>query len=136
MTTATLDQAVEIQSANDEIAAIKGQKATMLIENSMGCIVLRHITLGEKTQVLPKKSCWSKLPVFNLYYAMKGCRKVQGWTISEENPVVLAQGWQTINGMTETTKGQFSFDSWDSCDHLRFDAAKDQLTDIVYCYGN
>jgi uncharacterized coiled-coil protein SlyX len=51
MTTATTTQEQMIAEANAAIATIHGQKVTMLIQNSIGCIVVRHITLDSKTNV-------------------------------------------------------------------------------------
>jgi hypothetical protein len=64
-----------IAKANAAIASIHGQRVTMLIENSMGCIVLRHITLSEKTNVSFHYSSWRQLECLNLYYAMKGVKQ-------------------------------------------------------------
>jgi hypothetical protein len=92
-----------IAEANAAIASIHGQRVTMLIENSMGCIVLRHITLSEKTNVSLRSQGWKQSDVLNLYYAMKGCRKVGGWRIEKDTAIALAKGWQAIEGMTETS---------------------------------
>jgi hypothetical protein len=67
---------------------------------------------------------------------MKGCRKIYGYKIAEENLVVIAKGWQTPEGMKETSKGQFGFDNWECFDNASFESVKAQLSEVVYCYGN
>ena len=68
MTTATLDQGQLVQDSNTALDSIKGQKVTMLVENSMGCIVVRHITLHEKTNIALGQSQWLKKPVILSLY--------------------------------------------------------------------
>jgi hypothetical protein len=148
MTTAVAQTAEQlVAEANEALSKHFGQKVTMLIENSMGCIVARHITLDARTHLAEKESAWAKKPlVFNLCYSLKGCRKVNGYAIAQENPVILAKGWQVIEGMAEVKKGQFMYDAWESCEFMydawescdrdQFEAAKSSLTDIVFCYGD
>jgi hypothetical protein len=124
-----------IAKANAAIAAIHGQRVTMLIENSMGCIVLRHIVLNAETYAYLQPSTWNPSQALNLYYAMKGCRKVGGWRIEKDTAIALAKGWQAIEGMTETSKAQFTFDEWECFETDRFQAAKAQLSDVVYSHG-
>jgi hypothetical protein len=134
-TTTATAQKNTIAEANEAIASIYGQRVTMLIENSMGCIVLRHITLSEKTNVSFHYSSWKQLECLNLYYAMKGCRKVGGWRITQDTAIVLAKGWQAVDGMNETSKAQFTFDEWECFETDRFQVAKAQLSDVVYFHG-
>jgi hypothetical protein len=135
MTTATTTQEQAIAEANVAIATIHGQKVTMLIQNSIGCIVVRHIVLDARTNVAIGQGQWFVKPTaLALYYAMKGCRKVQGWKINQENLVTLAKGWQTVEGMTETSKGSFSFESWNSFDDQTYHAVKNGLKNVVYSF--
>lgn len=128
-----LDQATQIEQANTAIAKIHGKKATMLIQNSMGCIVLRHITIHEKTMVKPnEKNKLYPVPTLLLYYAMKGKRTAYGVSITE-NPIAIAEGWQTLPNMVEDgVKGQFGLREWDCFDSVTYQSLKAQLTSIVY----
>jgi hypothetical protein len=132
--TATAQEST-IAKANAAIASIHGQRVTMLIENSMGCIVLRHITLSEKTNVSLRSQGWKQSDVLNLYYVMRGCRKVGGWRIDKDTAIVLAKGWQAVDGMNETSKAQFTFDEWECFEADRSQAVKAQLSDVVYFHG-
>jgi hypothetical protein len=60
---------------------------------------------------------------------------VGGWRITQDTAIVLAKGWQAVDGMNETSKAQFTFDEWECFETDRFQAAKAQLSDVVYFHG-
>lgn len=76
------------------------QKATMIMENSMGITVMWHIWLKEVyTDDNRKKTI--------VIYKEKGKRKVQGWGYPSDNQICFAKGWQQSNILTNKVKSSF-----------------------------
>ena len=101
-------------------------KATMLIENTAGATVARHITIVKFTE---------NTDSVTLYYKSKGARKVQGYKISKKDTqLALANSWQSINGMTETKRGTFMYGEFTIFDSSNFSNAKKQLKNISYIH--
>ena len=124
-------------TTDKSLDALKGQKATMLIQNSAGATVARHIRIHEKTNAVQNKFTGENEYIC-LYYAIKGKRKVEGFKISaKETKLILAPGWQHLEGMEESArvKGQFSYDSWTCFGDHDWDSAAAQIKNSCYRHG-
>jgi hypothetical protein len=100
-------------------------KATMLILNTIGAIVCRHINLIELSE--------SDTHV-TLKYKMRGGRKIQGYKISKnETSLVLSKGWKIPDGMIESKPGVFGYNSFVTFDKDKFiDVVSKELVEVFY----
>ena len=124
-------------NAVKSLDVLKGQKATMLIQNPVGATVARHIRIHEKTNAVRNKFTGENEYIC-LYYTLKGKRKVQGFKISaKETKLILAPGWQCLDGMTEDsrTRGQFSYGTWTCFGNHNWNYAAAQIKNPCYCHG-
>ena len=107
------------------------KKATMLIENTMGVIVLRHITLDSIEQDQKDES------KVNILYKMKGARKTKGFKLSKkETQLVLAEGWQIPEGMDKCTRyaNTWGYDSFVQFETARFKSTMNKLNNVFYSH--
>lgn len=131
------------------VEQMHGQKVTMLIQNTMGATVLRHIRVDQRTHIYETKhDSWSTpIPGICLYYVLKGKRKVEAYRIcSEQTKLALALGWQTIEEeglvMEEgRNRGEFSISrrisdsvtTWEAFG-TEWEEAVKQLKQVSYCH--
>lgn len=103
----------------------KLKKATMLIENTMGATVLRHInlhTIEEKEdEVL-------------IIYKMKGARTLKAYKISKkETQLAFSDEWQTVQGMEKVKCGSYMYNSFLSFGGS-FTKALESLKNVSYSH--
>lgn len=95
-------------------------KATLLIENSFGLPVVRHVWLHKYGK--SEKGYNEKVVAF---YTIKGKKQLKG---TKFDKVVIGQGWQEIEGAINTTKGSADFVS---CDNVKFEALKAKVQGVI-----
>lgn len=127
----------KITEANTLLNTGKGKKISLLIENSIGAIVLRHVTLHKDSAIyqndLANFEMDRSILMLNLYYVQKGCRKPKGFRIGKDTLLTLALNWQEIEGMEEfNNSGNFSLTNWVCFDPDRYQSLSTQLNSIIY----
>ncbi len=114
--------------ATDEI---KGKKATMVIMNSLGLVVVRHVTLVEMKLRKPYQSAfYYDLAV---WLSAKGQKSVLGFQYDE---IAIFEGWQQF----EQKKSNLTIIG--ECNNLDFEATKAKFQNLIiehnsktaYCY--
>lgn len=102
---------------------LEGKQVTLVLVNTMGCLVCRHITIKAAEIVSAKRyqgDITSKM-CLQLQYVEKGKRKLRGNRYTEAD-LAIALGWQQIEVLNEFT----SFDSG------LLDGMVRQAKDVVY----
>lgn len=100
------------------------KKVTMAIVNTMGALVIRHITLCKIIEE-------DKGVV--VYYKMKGGRKVIGVRIkANDSSVAFANGWTKPLGIDEVKRGVFMPDSFTSFSTGEFDKQVKNMGEAVF----
>ena len=98
----------------------------MLIENTIGILVLRHINLIDIKE---------NQDTVTLKYKMKGGRKIKAYKISKkETSLAVSNGWTKIEGMKENSlyKNTYGYDSFTSHDTESFNYVESRLNKITY----
>lgn len=110
------------QVLNKGVESFEG-KATLILINSVGFPVCRHITV-KKAEI---KSTEYQKKNLQLKYVEKGKRKITG-TWYRENEMALAAGWQEIKGAINGSESG----EWDQFDDEAFEKMLNQLRDVIY----
>lgn len=99
---------------------VKGKKATMLIMNSIGLIVVRHVTLSDIQLKKPYQSAY----YYNLavYFTEKGKRKVTGFQYDQ---IAIFEGWQNV----DTQKSDVTIIA--EFNDNKFDAMKSKFQNLI-----
>jgi len=71
------------------------EKYTLIIENTMGMMVHRHVRINEASEVLKDPSYAYKGNCLRLIYTLKGKRTKTG-TKFTDNKIAIVEGWQEI----------------------------------------
>lgn len=106
-------------------------KATMLIQNTVGALVARHINL--ETLLAEEKNGAHSVVI---RYKLKGKRKLTGTRIFQrDTQLVIAKGWQSIEDMKETDiRGVFMPNEFMTFDDNDFDTKRKCLVDEIYTH--
>jgi hypothetical protein len=112
----------------NKLSTLLGQKATMLIQNTMGFTILRHVTVHGETAL-----CEGGI---SLHYTMKRHRKPKGYRISaQETKLAIALGWQMVEGMTVEQYSCYIYKDATCFGEDDWDNAFTQLKDVKYLHG-
>ena len=110
---------------------IKGKKATMVIMNSLGLVVVRHITLIDMQLRKPYQSAFYYDLV--VWLSAKGQKSVLGFRYDE---IAIFEGWQPID------KTESDIAIIGECNNLNFERTKAKFENLIiehnsktaYCY--
>ena len=113
---------------NTKPAALnKPYKATMLIQNTMGATVARHITITH--ELLETNTD------VTLCYKTKGARKAKGWRISKrDTQLIICEGWVALEGLEQIKNGEFMLTSFTSFDKSEFNTIAKQIGKRTYTH--
>lgn len=100
------------------------KKATMIMENSMGIVVMWHVWLKEV--YIDHKN--GKTIVI---YKEKGKRKIQDWGFPLDNQICFAEEWQLSKTLTNKAKNSFMAPEMVSFDDT-FDRIVNEMNDVVF----
>jgi len=71
------------------------EKYTLIIENTVGMMVHRHVRINKAEEVLKDSYGYNKDKCLQLIYTLKGKRKKTG-TKFKDNKIAIVEGWQEI----------------------------------------
>lgn len=109
----------------------------MLIQNTAGFVVMRHIIFDKYTRVVDRNEHFENKGIaINLYYKRKGCRRFTGYRIADDTLLCLFSGWlKPLEGMTESRPGEFGPSNFEIFDAMDFHIIKHQLGAPFYSQG-
>lgn len=109
------------------IKNIKEEKATMIMENSVGITTMWHIWLKELVNSEKNK--------ITVIYKEKGKRKLSGWSFPIDNKFCFADGWQNSSVLTDKYKSSFVSREMVSFDET-FDNVCNEMENIIFLHKN
>ena len=105
------------------------QQATMIICNTVGAIVVRHINIYEMTQ---------NDKGVKLIYSIKRSKKKLGFNINKnETSLVLVEGFQAapVTMVQDGKKAQWFYDNFVSFDAQSFEDTVKGYDKVIYSHG-